>query len=398
MNTWNGNRLDGCLFPAASPSEHQVAFAASAEVPRQIDLRSSCTAVEDQGQIGSCTANACVGALEYLYAKRDGQAPELSRLFVYYNTRRLKGTLHLDSGAAVSEAMAAVLAFGACRSELWPYNPALLSAEPAPQAYQDGRKHEAIQYARVAGIDGAIQALAQGYPVVFGTIIPQRCYDTAASTGVIPETTADERRARPSGGHCMLIVGYDLDRKVFHIRNSWGSDWGKGGYCEFPFEEVAWSCPEDSFWMLTELEPKGNFSISKPGVQEAAASADNTVHSKGASAAVTTDMLRDKIRGDLQTDIDQMKEDLRKSILGEPARGTTDPGKPDPHAHVDGEHAEPLSGPSGDSPSELKTPRSDCSVCGGSRKCFHCNATGKIWDDQCRKCTGSGKCYACLYW
>jgi len=63
--------------------------------------------------------------------------------------------------------------------------------------------------------------VARGYPVLFGTFIPQRCYETAGQTGVIPTTTSQERGQSPQGGHCILIVGYDIDKKVFLVRNSW---------------------------------------------------------------------------------------------------------------------------------------------------------------------------------
>jgi len=396
METWNRNRLDGCLFTAPSPTDYRVEFGTGVAVPRQLDLRPQCTPVENQGEIGSCTANACVGALEYLYARRDGQAPDLSRMFVYYNTRRLKGSLQLDSGATVAEAMAAVLAYGACRSQLWPYNPALFSEEPTTQAYADGRAHEAIQYARVPGLSGAIQALSQGYPVVFGTFIPKRCYEVAATTGVIPTTTTEERQAQPTGGHCMLIVGYDLDRKVLLIRNSWGTDWGNAGYCEFPFEEVVWSCPDDSFWMLVELEPRGKFSVSRspynhpqpPGVysrslQPAADTAD-------ASLAGSSTDLRDQLRGELLSDIDKMRQDLRNSVLSDSLDASA-VGAAESQANPGLEHGIP--------DSALKRDYSEyCAVCNNARRCYYCGGSGHISGDGCWKCSASGRCYACMYW
>jgi len=38
------------------------------------------------------------------------------------------------------------------------------------------------------------------------------------------------------GGHSVTIVGYSLPKRQFIIKNSFGSDWGDGGYCWMPFE------------------------------------------------------------------------------------------------------------------------------------------------------------------
>ena len=58
---------------------------APAVLPARVDLRRLCPAVEDQGDLGSCTANALVGALEFLECKARAPFADLSRLFVYYN-------------------------------------------------------------------------------------------------------------------------------------------------------------------------------------------------------------------------------------------------------------------------------------------------------------------------
>src|SRR6266850_251813 len=67
--------------------------------PAKVDLRSKCSPVEDQGQLGSCTANALVGALEFLEIKDGAPFADLSRLFVYYNERN-PGVLSLSEKAS----------------------------------------------------------------------------------------------------------------------------------------------------------------------------------------------------------------------------------------------------------------------------------------------------------
>ena len=61
-------------------------------MPTSIDLREWCSPIEDQQQIGSCTANAGVGLMEYFERKAFGRHLDASRLFLYKVTRNL---LHL---------------------------------------------------------------------------------------------------------------------------------------------------------------------------------------------------------------------------------------------------------------------------------------------------------------
>ncbi len=63
-----------------------------ARLPKKVDLRQKCSPVENQGQLGSCTANALVGALEFLELK-DG-VPFVDLRFVQ-KKNGLIGLLHL---------------------------------------------------------------------------------------------------------------------------------------------------------------------------------------------------------------------------------------------------------------------------------------------------------------
>jgi hypothetical protein len=312
-------------------------------VPDKVDLRSHCTRVENQGDIGSCTSNAAVGALEYLYSK-SGEPVELSRLFVYYNSRRLNGTVPEDQGATIREAMASILAYGTCRETIWPYDPELFSKEPPQAAYEDALKHDAIQYARVAGVKGCINALAEGFPVVFGTFIPRRCYDEAATTGVMPMPTEKERRASGNYGHAMLMVGYDKNERMFIVRNSWGEVWGDGGYCKMPFG-IAETCSRpDEFWILSELEQAGNFSLVRPGrgtptVAPAVNAAPAAPSMKLGGLGDTAARLRDQVRSGLEADLAASSRKIENLLSGKTdqkiAHRSSAPAPPTPKGWFD---------------------------------------------------------------
>ncbi|MDI7259756.1 MAG: cysteine protease, partial [Thermodesulfobacteriota bacterium] len=59
------------------------------KLPVSIDLREHCSPVEDQGGLGSCTAHAGVGIIEYCERKSFGRHIDASRLFLYKVTRNL---------------------------------------------------------------------------------------------------------------------------------------------------------------------------------------------------------------------------------------------------------------------------------------------------------------------
>ena len=82
-------------------------------LPERVDLRAFCSPIEDQGQVGSCAANAVVGAMEYHMRRAEAPMTDLSRLFVYYNARALANKEGEDCGTYIHHVMASVLAHGA---------------------------------------------------------------------------------------------------------------------------------------------------------------------------------------------------------------------------------------------------------------------------------------------
>jgi len=292
-------RIDGCLFGKPSPRDFR-AVPQLGSPPRKVDLRANCSPVEDQGQLGSCTANATIGALEY-YQRKRGEAPaDPSRLFVYFNARRLGGRVNDDSGAEIAEAMASLLAYGAPREDHWPYDIGRFRDQPDQNVYSEALKNQPAEYARVERGDGVIGALARGYPVVFGIQLPRRCYDEAANTGVMPEPTPAEidEAAFMGGGHAMLIVGYDLDRKTYLLRNSWGTNWGDRGYCTMPMSAAEGGSRPEEFWIIGRLEGQ-DFKLLKPERTPVAGTVTGM-----------TGKMRDEIRGGL----DKGMTDAGKSI------------------------------------------------------------------------------------
>ncbi len=220
-------------------------------LPPKVDLRRVCPPVYDQGDLGSCTANAIGAALEFDQMKqRIAEVFPPSRLFVYYNERAIEGTIDDDSGAMIRDGIKSVAKQGAPHETLWPYVIPKFRQKPPTKAYRDAAKHPAVLYQRVVPVLPQLKGcLAAGFPFVFGFSVYESFEsDVVARTGRAPLPKRGEKQL---GGHAVLAVGYDGPKRRFLVRNSWGTEWGMRGYFTMPFEYLLDSNLSDDFWMIT---------------------------------------------------------------------------------------------------------------------------------------------------
>lgn len=238
---WKPDRYDPRDFRYTVPS-HLVSL------PPCVDLRPYCSPVEDQGSIGSCTGQAFAGVLEYLDRRDDGAHADVSRLFIYYNERRLEGTTDEDAGAYIRDGIKALKEWGCCDEYLWPYTPSRFSVRPDPTAYQDALKRRIAAYYRVTSLHGLRAALAEGSPVVFGFMVFESFEsEEVTRTGIMSMPGADDGFR---GGHAVLAVGYDDEAGRLIVRNSWGETWGDKGYFYMPYGYINDPGLSSDFWVI----------------------------------------------------------------------------------------------------------------------------------------------------
>jgi len=221
-----------------------------AAVPKSADLRATCPTIYNQGDLGSCTANAIAAAIEFDQRKQKLAAPFTpSRLFIYYNERALEGTVSTDSGAMLRDGIKCVAQQGVCAESMWPYIEQKFADRPPAQCYKAGKSHPAVQYRRVPQDPGQMKAcLAAGYPFVFGfTVYESFESDLVAHTGIAPMPGAGETSL---GGHAVMAAGYDDASQRFLVRNSWGASWGMGGYFTLPYAYLSNGNLADDFWTI----------------------------------------------------------------------------------------------------------------------------------------------------
>ena len=218
-------------------------------LPPAMDLRSHCPPVYDQGQLGSCTANAIAGAIEFDRLKQHLPDFVPSRLFIYYNERAIEGTVGHDSGAQIRDGIKSVAKIGACPEKEWPYDITKFTNQPPTNCYSDAKLDRAVQYARVnQNLTQMLGCLASGSPFVFGfTVYESFESQQVANTGILPMPAPGDQVI---GGHAVMAVGYDNTTRMLTIRNSWGAGWGLKGYFMMPFEYVMHPGYTSDFWTI----------------------------------------------------------------------------------------------------------------------------------------------------
>ncbi len=239
-------------IPDRRDIRYSAVHKAPPRLPASADLRPVCPPVEDQGNLGSCTANALAGALETLQNIDRVPFVRMSRLFVYYNERALEHTVPQDSGASIRDGIKTLAQQGCCAESKWPYVISRFTVKPPASCFKDGLNHQITSYQRLDTLDDMRGCLAAGFPFVFGfTVYESFESASVAKSGVAPMPKSGEKTL---GGHAVLGVGYDDAAKRFTVRNSWGTSWGKKGYFTIPYDYLASRDLSDDFWTIRKGE------------------------------------------------------------------------------------------------------------------------------------------------
>lgn len=243
------------------PDQRDIRFSRVFRVPRKlpsrVDLRTACSTVEDQGNLGSCTAQALVGALEFLElrdlaSEAEASFRDLSRLFVYYNEREVLGTVREDSGAMLRTGIKVLKSQGVCREKLWPYRVSRFTHRPPKACYVEALDHQVTAYQRLSRLSEMKACLAMGLPFVFGFAVYEHVMsESVAKTGKIRLPGPSERML---GGHAVMAIGYRDRTRTLLFRNSWGRTWGRKGYGEMPYAYLESRDLSDDFWCIQSTE------------------------------------------------------------------------------------------------------------------------------------------------
>lgn len=216
------------------------------EFPESIDLTSIDPYPEiwDQGTFSSCVSHTLSCAIEIARIKAKQPVYMPSRLFGYYNTRKMEDSVNSDPGCMIRNAIKSLAVDGSIPETAWPYEEEFLFRKPPQMAYEVASKYQSVDYQRVGQNEYNLKsALCDGFPIIFGFMV----YENISDNGYIDMPSGDAM-----GGHAVLIVGYDQNN--FLIRNSWGDRWGLHGYSWMPYGYVLDPMLSDDFWIVRLME------------------------------------------------------------------------------------------------------------------------------------------------
>lgn len=259
LDTYNNPTIQKRTYGLHFKRAHYLQLRASpkpipilASLPLNVDLRSKCTPIMDQGNLGSCVSFSVCGMLNYLNPNF-----KHSELFLYYNTRKDIGTINYDSGSSMFDGVNAARKYGVCSRSLWPYNTKKYKIKPVSQTYKNAKLHQAIDYFNIPNDEKSIKNyLAQGYMTIAGIAVYSQFESYEANTtGIILMPTDKDSYL---GGHAIGIVGYDDSKQWWICRNSWGTSWGDKGYFYLPYEYLLDPSLTTEIYVITTLEKGKN--------------------------------------------------------------------------------------------------------------------------------------------
>ena len=233
-----------------------------------VDLRNRMPEVYNQGNIGSCTANAICSAFEFDQMDQGLPSFSPSRLFLYYNERLKEGTESIDSGASIRDGIKSINKQGICSEAEWPYQVNYFTTCPYKKCYTDAKFHKCLKYKRMdnSNIKDLKHCLSVGKPFVFGFSVYSSFENPMIwNPKVDSMPMPNPNKEKLLGGHAVMAVGYSDKRKCFIIRNSWGKDWGLDGYFFMPYQFIT-SNQCDDFWVVQTVVDSDKY-VSKLSIE-----------------------------------------------------------------------------------------------------------------------------------
>lgn len=221
------------------------------------DLRPYSSAVHNQRNSGSCVANSVAKALETrerLHHNQQGQPmrhTDISRLHLYFLSRELHRAQDRDEGTFISLCCEALKRFGIARERDWPFDLNNIFVSPPWRIMRKAhdKKIGVSGYYRIKSsgndrVNACIEALASGYPVVYGTTVDKKWFNYDEGEVLRPVKAGESE-----GRHATVLMGWEPSSGLFIGENSWGGSWGIDG-CYMMAPEVIAHRDSFDFWVM----------------------------------------------------------------------------------------------------------------------------------------------------
>lgn len=206
---------------------------AAPTLPTSVDLSANFPIPGNQGQQNSCVGWATAYALKSYHEKLENQWSLntndhlFSPSFIYNQINRGQ-----DLGSLPNEALDLLVNSGAATLNTMDYSQNDYLTQPSAAAFNEAANFKAKSWEVPRSLNDIKAALANNLPVLIGIGI----YD---SFNYVSGTDAvyNSASGQPLGGHAVTAVGYDDNKYggAFKVINSYGQNWGDGGYFWLPY-------------------------------------------------------------------------------------------------------------------------------------------------------------------
>jgi len=195
------------------------------ELPAVVDLSANMPPVGNQGDQQSCVAWTVAYALKSYQEKLEsGGQINFSPSFIY---NQINNGLNVPT--YMTDALKVLSEQGVCRLEEMPYNEKDWTTKPSEQTRTNATAYR-IDFWRQVNVQDNKEVKAQlaaGYPVMIGAEVSKKFITDGYGQ---KENYVWSETGESAGGHAMLLVGYDDNKKQFKLMNSWGTEWGDRGF------------------------------------------------------------------------------------------------------------------------------------------------------------------------
>lgn len=207
-------------------------------LPQSVDLKPHVDRIIDQGALNSCTACAGCSALELMYSQLNVNV-EFSRMFLYYYSRKESGKQ--GNVGVTPDSISQVLGkYGVCYETSWPYDGSQLDNVPTQSSVDEAINFKILGSTIITSdvLNNIKLQLSKGSPVLMAIPVYS---GFKTLTGVWTTHTWDINTSASNpiiDRHEVLVIGYDDVSERLLVENSWGPNWGDGGFFGFPYSFI----------------------------------------------------------------------------------------------------------------------------------------------------------------
>ncbi|QIP15426.1 DUF4384 domain-containing protein [Spirosoma aureum] len=264
----SGLRFDDEAYLRVEQKPDNVIY--KAPLPRAISYEKYLPDIERQGDYGTCVAFTCayytrtaIEAIQRnLTTKPQINQTRFSPTYLY-SRLKLPNDVTCQQGGTMDEGLLALKNYGAPFWSSLPYPQCIKNVKPYDSEasqfrirhfervfdfatmFRVVRQNNNLESVVNANIQNIKRALAGGYPVPIGMMIPLSFQAVSTDTWTPAPSDVDDLyqeirsgfKRRKLYGHALTVVGYDDNRQAFRVVNSWGTRWADNGLCWIKYRD-----------------------------------------------------------------------------------------------------------------------------------------------------------------